>query len=406
MPRSDKKPTEPAPIPGQWRAPAGAPPLIGKHFGWPVWFSIAIALSALIALWAFTPGGRDRWVKKDGAIACQGATEIEDIQSSQSTSSRRFTVEDFVAEKKCVPLFADDRVRIREIGEDGSKVLVVLGTSGRSMWMQLVDLKLNSPTLLTMPWLWKEEPPPVSGFEEKAKNPFDRFDDPEDSSGEKVGTAPHVTDGEVGLHDVPTFEAALPPRMYNPQGNFINVKLAGGVSLDLPRAWRVLGAQEMNIIETSTEAALDLTAQAQGSFGDRRTLLAANSMPLSTYAAIRINAVPAAAPGKVTAGGLQEAAANITKQLPAGLAMMLGLQQGQLLDFQGARVDQLAGHPALVISYRRSGLKGPVIVELSRVFTATQELSVNLSYREAEAPLWKTTIARIRNSITIADGKE
>lgn len=236
--RHDKQQAEPRPKPGPWRTPREAVPLISKRLGWPAWIGIGIGLLALIGLWTFAPGSRDRWVRNDGAIACQGPAEIEDIQSMQSVSSRRYMIEDLVAEKKCVPLFGDDRVRIREIGDDGSKVRVVLGTSGHSMWMQLADLKSNSPTLLTSPWRWKEEPPTATGLNKKAQNPFDKFHAAEETPSKLLEERRASVDESV---------------------HFVLLTLPRGVELQVPKSWWLLGSDFKNLIAMSAEAVEDLS---------------------------------------------------------------------------------------------------------------------------------------------------
>jgi hypothetical protein len=92
---------------------------------------------------------------------------------------------------------------------------------------------------------------------------------------------------------------------------------------------------------------------------------------------------------------------DIGNELRGGLEKMLPLQNNQLLQFYGVRKDSISGHPALVIEYRRSGPKGPVIVQINLIFTNSQEVNINLSYRESEAALWKPVVAKIRQSITL-----
>lgn len=372
------------PRPGQWRAPSDATPLIGKRMGWPAWSGIGVGLSVLFALWAFTPGERDRWVKQDGAIACQGATEIEDIQSSQSASSLRFTIEDLVAEKKCVPLFADERVRIGEIGEDGSKVRVVLGTSGRSMWMQLADLKLNSPTLLTMPWLWKEEQPTAPGLSEKAQNPYDEFDKPAEDEGQHQPTnIPAEQDTEER------------------KSKFVSVKLPRGVELLVPKGWWLLGKDLLQQIETSLEAATDLST-IEVSKARKVNLIAANSLPAYTYATLRIDSSvpPSVSTAEAAALGSIELTEMAREVLPH-LEKQMELQGNRLIEYLGTRIERVSGHPTIVTEYRRTGLKGSVFVQINQIITEAQEISVNFSYRESEAPAWKAVIAKMRQSIVI-----
>lgn len=372
---------ERSPVPGlgQWRAPSDAASLIDKRLGWPAWLSVAIGFSALIALWAFTPDGRDRWVNKDGAVACQGATEIEDIQSMQSASSRRYMIEDLVAEKKCVPLFADDRVRIREIGEDGSKVRVVLRASGQSKWMQLADLKPNSPTLLTTPWFWKEEPVTASGFDEKA-NPFADLIEPSTEPAEERSAA-----------DTPDAQ----------DSKFASVKLPRGVKLLVPKGWWLPGKDLQQLIETAVEAATDLST-IELPRTKEVNLIAANSLPAYTYAALRIDSSipPSASPIEVATLGTIELN-EISRELLPHLEKQMQLQGNRLIELVGTRIERISGHPTIVTEYRRTGPKGSVFVQINRIITEGQEVSVNLSYRESEVAIWKPVVEKMRQSIVI-----
>ncbi|MBI4850141.1 MAG: hypothetical protein HY808_16460 [Nitrospirae bacterium] len=85
---------------------------------------------------------------------------------------------------------------------------------------------------------------------------------------------------------------------------------------------------------------------------------------------------------------------NVEKALP--------LQGVQLLQFYRVRKDRISGYPVIVTEYRRSGPKGPVIVQVNQIFTESQTIGVNLSYRESETALWKPVIEQIRQSITVA----
>lgn len=70
--------------------------------------------------------------------------------------------------------------------------------------------------------------------------------------------------------------------------NFTSVKLPRGIELQIPKGWWLLGADLNRAIETSAEAALDLSGIGLLE-GDETNLIAANSMPRSTYAAVRVD---------------------------------------------------------------------------------------------------------------------
>lgn len=183
--------------------------------------------------------------------------------------------------------------------------------------------------------------------------------------------------------------------------NFRSVKLPRGIELQIPKDWWLLGADLNRAIETSAEAALDLSGIGL-SEGDDTNLIAANSMPRSTYAAVRVDSTvsPSVSPSdfaSMTAMDVREME-NLVRQL---LLEMLPLQGNQLLEFLGSRIEKISGHPAFITEYRRSGPKGPVFVQINQIFTSSQEIRINLSYRESEIALWKPVLGKIRKSIVV-----
>ena len=83
---------------------------------------------------------------------------------------------------------------------------------------------------------------------------------------------------------------------------------------------------------------------------------------------------------------------------------LLPLQGLTFLEAMGIEVQEIGPWPAIVFSYRRSGPKGPVSVELIQVVRRRDYLRINLSYREDERALWMPVIMRIKNSIRAGPG--
>ena len=133
--------------------------------------------------------------------------------------------------------------------------------------------------------------------------------------------------------------------------------------------------------------------------GQKLTLLAANSLPKTTYAAINISS---STPPSMTRAQLAAVtSANIEEfrgEIQRNLQKVLPAQGNQLLEILSVRLDKLGGLPAIITEYRRTGPQGPVWVQLTQVMTARQELAINLSYRESfEAAIWKSVIETMRN---------
>lgn len=188
---------------------------------------------------------------------------------------------------------------------------------------------------------------------------------------------------------------------YPAQSYFLQIKLPRGVEVQIPKGWWLLGEDYNRMIQTSVEAAMDLSGIGLPD-GNEVNLIAANSMPRSTYAALRIDSTipPSATPTEIqnlTKIEMQE----FSSYMKENLEKLLPYQGNKLLDFYGMYVEKISGHPALVTRYRRSGPDGPVIVEINQIFLGNQELRVNLSYRESEKALWFAVIEKIRTTMIL-----
>ena len=96
---------------------------------------------------------RDRWVIRDGTVACKNEDETRNIQRASSQSSRRIRLENAVKEKVCLVLLANERIRISELSADGSRALVHTQRTILPQWMIASDLRKTNPGWIAMPWL-------------------------------------------------------------------------------------------------------------------------------------------------------------------------------------------------------------------------------------------------------------
>ena len=183
--------------------------------------------------------------------------------------------------------------------------------------------------------------------------------------------------------------------------NFAPVRLPRGIELQIPKGWWLLAADQNRAIQTSVEAAMDLSGIGLPE-GNETNLIAANSMPRSTYAAVRVDSTipPSVAPSEftsITAAEVRE----LQTEMRQNLQKLLPHQGNQLIEFFGSRIEKISGHPAIVTEYRRTGPKGQVFVQINQIFTSGQEIRINLSYRESEVALWKPVVGKIRQSIIV-----
>ena len=185
------------------------------------------------------------------------------------------------------------------------------------------------------------------------------------------------------------------------ESNFVAVKLPRGVELQLPKGWWLLTAEHNQIISTSAEAAMDLSG-IKGLEGTMVNLIAANSMPRTTYAAVRVNSTtPVSGPPSEISNMTSADMQAYRTEMQSNLQKLLPQQGNQLMTLFGVRRESISGYPALITDYRRSGPNGPVIVSAVTVFTPSQDLQIILSYRESEQVIWKSVIGKVYQSIVI-----
>jgi len=183
---------------------------------------------------------------------------------------------------------------------------------------------------------------------------------------------------------------------------FTSVKLPRGVEVQVPKGWWLLGKDYNRLIQTSVEAVMDLSGFDLDE-GEEINLITANSMPRTTYASLRIDSIipPLATPKEIINISKSELK-GFYSDMEKALNKLLPLQGNRLLNFYGVYVERISGHPALVIKYRRSGPKGPVIVEINQIYPGgIHELRMSLSYRESEKALWLAVVKKIRKTIKI-----
>ena len=178
--------------------------------------------------------------------------------------------------------------------------------------------------------------------------------------------------------------------------HFVNVRLPYGLSVDVPQSWRVLGDEENQLIELSASAVLDLTGLTPEGDGDI-TLFAANSMPRSTYASIRVELLDAMDLSEAEAANLQpEDLADMNAGVLEMLNAILSAQGLALIDYYGTSLEWIQSKPCVSIRYRRSGPSGPVMTERLIVFSDESQWGINLAYRQSETGLWLPVINRIK----------
>ena len=151
------------------------------------------------------------------------------------------------------------------------------------------------------------------------------------------------------------------------ESNFVSVELPRGVQLQLPKGWWLLGDDYNQIIQSSVEAALDLSG-VRLQDGQDTNLIAANSMPRSTYAAVRVDStIPASISLGMFSTITPADVRDLEGEMRRNFQLMLPQQGLQLIEFLGTRIEKISGYPAFVTEYRRTGPKGPVWVQIIHI---------------------------------------
>jgi hypothetical protein len=184
------------------------------------------------------------------------------------------------------------------------------------------------------------------------------------------------------------------------QSRFVRVQLPLGASVEVPQNWWLLSGDINTTIEAAGEAAVKL-AGIDVAPGKKVNLFRANSMPRTTYAAIAVNATDTEFPPEV----IRDATKVELKELEEAMAEMMkktiAVQNLQFLGSLSFERKLISGHVSTVWRYRRSGPNGPVTVVMHRLYVRKKEISFNLSYREAEAALWKPVTEYMSQSIRV-----
>lgn len=173
-----------------------------------------------------------------------------------------------------------------------------------------------------------------------------------------------------------------------------------GVSVEVPKNWWIFDEELNSTLETSAEAALNL-ANVELPASKKVNLFRANSVPRTTYAGIAINATDVDIdPTLLRSAPLSEIQA-FKPEMQENIRESLSVANQELLEFYDFRREFVGKHPALIIEYKRSGLEGPVIVQMTWLFLKNKKISLNLSYRESEAQIWKPIVQYIGKSLIV-----
>lgn len=136
-------------------------------------------------------------------------------------------------------------------------------------------------------------------------------------------------------------------------------------------------------------------------YGQEIPLIAANSMPKSTYAAVRVDSTipPSGSPAEI-ASIIPADIQDMQTENRQNLQKLLPLQGGQLIELLGTRIEKISGYPAIVTEYvalARKGLFRPNQPDI-HFQPGNWDRSVIPGIR---GRFWQAVIAKIRQSTIV-----
>jgi hypothetical protein len=188
--------------------------------------------------------------------------------------------------------------------------------------------------------------------------------------------------------------------LFSQESNFAEVKLPLGISVEVPKNWWVISGDIDATIEAAGEAMIDLSGIDVGGVQEV-SLFKANSMPRTTYASISVRCTTAEFSQDEMRGITDAEIAEATPIIRESTEAVLKQGSQKMNEFFPIKMVEIDGNPGMELRFNRTGNKGNVIVQQTRVVTKTKEVSFILSYRENEKTLWEPIIRYIYKSITI-----
>lgn len=185
-------------------------------------------------------------------------------------------------------------------------------------------------------------------------------------------------------------------------GEFKNIALPSGISLDIPSHWQVISREtRQNLLAAG--AAIASSAGIEKTDGVKSTLLAVNAVPSPTGATIRVSITThpeftAADLSVVTASDLNQAG----KILLADFEKLEKRGGPHIVSMTTPSVATLSGHSALVISYIRNSPTNTSTqwhVVQYRTPLADCLVEVTLSWRKGDEIIWRPILEHVLDSL-------
>ena len=193
--------------------------------------------------------------------------------------------------------------------------------------------------------------------------------------------------------------------LFAQDSHFVRLNLSGGVSIEIPKHWKVLSADSTTNLAAMSEALMQ-QAQVERSQSRKITVLAVNATPDPTGAIVRVTI---SVPPDFTRQELRTVTAADLRAIKSEMVSMLRKVEAaggpRLLEMHDAKALSLAGFPALAIPYVRAGVGGPSpwYVTQYKVPMNNRLVEITLSHRQSDAMIWKPILEKIRQSVRLTE---
>jgi hypothetical protein len=182
---------------------------------------------------------------------------------------------------------------------------------------------------------------------------------------------------------------------------YTRASLAGGISIEYPTHWFVIGAEQSKNLVLSGSAAAELAGNEIDT--NKVRLFSVNASPAPTGAMIGLSLTTPAELSQtdlvgVTEGDLRFAAEEFRKSMEAAEPFS-GIK---VLEVQSVTTERFGQELALVFRYRRASQKGPSPWQVTQYKIPHNDrlIELTLSYRESDQWVWRPILEHVKRSLT------
>jgi hypothetical protein len=182
---------------------------------------------------------------------------------------------------------------------------------------------------------------------------------------------------------------------------FITARLAHGLTVSIPRSWQVMHGREMQAIESSVGATIDLSGYSRIVDGTE-TLLVANFQDPSYYAAISVTST--AAPGVTPAlpsmlnDDQIKAGENTARQVITAIQTRMGVK---VWGWTPMKKQSIGSRAVMYMSYLRSSDFGDSRVHMYKFFGDGRIHDIALSTRVSQERINGPVLEKIVQSVAL-----